>query len=49
MKLTFSFIIDGTTEAVFLVMCDPSMNKLRVTGTGLSIDFYESRLLTARS
>ncbi len=35
--------------AVFLVTCDPSMNELWVTYTGLCIDLYGSRSLTARS
>jgi hypothetical protein len=36
-------------EAVFVVMCDTSMNELRTTQTGLCIDIYRSRLLTAHS
>jgi hypothetical protein len=37
------------SEDVFLVVCDPSMNELRATYTGLCIDLYGSRSLTARS
>jgi hypothetical protein len=37
------------SEAVFLVMCDHSINELWATLTGLGIDLYESRLLTAHS
>jgi hypothetical protein len=37
------------SEAVFLVMCDPSMNELWATYTGLCIGRYGSRWLTARS
>jgi hypothetical protein len=37
------------SEAIFLVACDPSMNKLWVTSTGLCIDLYGSRLLKAHS
>jgi hypothetical protein len=36
-------------EAVFLFTCDPSMNKLWATYTGLCIDLYEPRSLTACS
>ncbi len=38
-----------SSEAEFLVMCNPSMNKLWANKTGLCIDLYESRLLTACS
>ncbi len=38
-----------TPEAVFLVVCDPSINELWVTQTGLCNDLYGSKLLTARS
>ncbi len=31
------------SEAVFLVVCDPSMNELRATETGPCIDLYGSR------
>jgi hypothetical protein len=37
------------SEAVFLVVCDPSMNELWATYTGLCIYLYGSRLLTASS
>jgi hypothetical protein len=51
--LMFFFIVRKlhflTPEAVFLVMCDPSMNELWAKKTGLCIDLYESRSLTARS
>ncbi len=36
-------------EAVFLVMWDPSMSELWATYTGLCLDLYGSRSLTARS
>jgi hypothetical protein len=36
-------------EAVFLVVCNPSMNELWITLTGLCIDLYGSRSLTVRS
>jgi hypothetical protein len=36
-------------EAVFLVMCDPSMNELRATLTSQCTDLYGSRSLTAHS
>ncbi len=36
-------------EAVFLVMCDPSMNEMWATDTGLYLDLYGSRFLTAYS
>ncbi len=36
-------------EAVFLVVCDPSLNELWATYTGLFIDLYGSRSLTAQS
>ncbi len=37
----------GKPEAVFLVLCDPSVNELWATQTGLCIDLYWSRSLTA--
>ncbi len=37
------------SEAIVLVMCDPSMNELFMTQTGLCKDLYESRSLTAHS
>ncbi len=36
-------------KAVFLVVCDPSMNEIWVTKTGVCLDLYGSRLLTAHS
>jgi hypothetical protein len=36
-------------EAVFLVVCDPSMNEQWATSTGLCIDPFGSRLLTTHS
>ncbi len=36
-------------EAIFLVVCNPSMNELGVTWTGLCIYLYGSRSLTAHS
>jgi hypothetical protein len=41
--------LDAILEAIFLVMCDPSMNEQLATETGLCIDLYGSRSLTARS
>jgi hypothetical protein len=35
-----NIFITQATGAVFLVMCDPSMNELWATYTGLSIDLY---------
>ncbi len=36
-------------EAIFLVVCDPFKNELWATWTGLCIDLYRSRSLTAHS
>ncbi len=38
-----------SSEAIFLVMRDPSMNKLWVTKTGLCVDLYGSRSRTTPS
>jgi hypothetical protein len=37
------------SDAIFLVMCDPSMNELRAIYTVLCIDLYGSRSLTDHS
>ncbi len=45
----FKTYIASDPEAVFLVMCDPSMNELWVTETGLWINLYGPKSLTACS
>jgi hypothetical protein len=41
--------VDRSPEAIFLIVCDPSMNKLWTTYAGLCIDLYGSRSLTTGS
>jgi hypothetical protein len=47
--LSSQFVMCNYSEAVFLDVCDPSMNELLATKTGLCIDLYGSRSLTACS
>jgi hypothetical protein len=41
--------IRNKPEAIFIVVCDPPMNELLATQTGICIYLYGSRSLTARS